>query len=79
MSDKVTLTDAQRDELIESFVELQVDNLDTKTMVAWITDMLTDDYNKLTDSELKESVNYYDDDEGLWEELIEIVEIEEVK
>ena len=79
MSDKVTLTDAQRDELIESFVEHQVDNLDTKTMVAWITDMLTDDYNKLTDSELKESVNYYDDDEGLWEELIEIVEIEEVK
>jgi len=79
MSDKVTLTTAQRDELIESFVELQVDNLDTKTMVAWITDMLTDDYNKLTDSELKESVNYYDDDEGLWEELIEIVEIEEVK
>ena len=79
MSDKVTLTGSQRDELIESFVELQVDNLDTKTMVAWITDMLTDDYNKLTDSELKESVNYYDDDEGLWEELIEIVEIEEVK
>ena len=73
------LTSQQKDELIESFVELQVDNLDSKTMVAWITDMLTDDYNKLTDSELKESVNYYDDDEGLWEELIEIVEIEEVK
>ena len=65
------LTSAQKDELIEQFVELQVDNLDTKTMVAWITDMLTDDYGKLTDSELKETINYYDEDEGLYEELVD--------
>ncbi len=67
------LTTAQKDELIESFVELQVDNLDTKTMVAWITDLLTEDYSKLTDSELKETINYYDEDEGLYEELVDNV------
>ena len=66
------LTSTQKDELIESFVELQVDNLDTKTMVSWITDLLTEDYSKLTDSELKETINYYDEDEGLYEELVEI-------
>ena len=79
MSDKVTLTTAQRDELIESFVELQVDNLDTKTMVAWITDILTNDYGKLTKEELKERVDCYDDE--LFEELVDNVttEITEVK
>ena len=65
------LTSAQRDELIEQFVELQVDNLDTKTMVAWITDMLTEDYEKLTDSELKETVDCYN--EELYDELIDNV------
>ena len=67
------LTSTQKDELIEQFVELQVDNLDTKTMVAWITDLLTEDYSKLTDSELKETINYYDEDEGLYEELVDNV------
>ena len=28
--------------------------------------------DKLTDSELKETINYYDEDEGLYEELVEI-------
>ena len=30
------LNDAQSDELIEQYVELQVDNMDTKTMAEWI-------------------------------------------
>ena len=72
------LTSTQKDELIESFVELQVDNLDTKTMVAWITDLLTEDYSKLTDSELKETINYYDEDDGLYEELVDNVTNETV-
>ena len=63
------LTSQQKDELIESFVELQVDNLDTKTMVAWITDILANDYSKLTDSEFKERVDCYQDD--LYDELVD--------
>ena len=65
------LTSAQRDELIEQYVELQVDNMDTKTMAEWITDILVNDYNKLTDSELKERVDCYDDE--LYDELVDNV------
>ena len=63
---------AQRDELIEQFVELQVDNMDTQTLVEWVTDILTNDYSKLTDSELKERVDCFDDD-GLYDELVDNV------
>ena len=65
----MSLSSTQKDELIEQFVELQVDNLDTKTMVAWITDILANDYSKLTDSEFKERVDCYQDD--LYDELVD--------
>ena len=64
------LTSAQRDTLIEQFVELQVDNMDTQTLVEWVTDILINDYGKMTDSELKERVDCFDDD-GLYEELVD--------
>ena len=70
------LTSAQRDELIEQYVELKVDNMDTKTMAEWITDILVNDYNKLTDSELKERVDCYDDE--LYDELVDNVTNETV-
>ena len=72
----VQLTSSQRDELIEQYVELQVDNMDTKTMAEWITDILVNDYNKLTDSELKERVDCYDDE--LYDELVDNVTNETV-
>ena len=65
------LTSAQRDELISQFVELQVDNMDTQTLVEFVTDLLIDDYSEFTDSELKERVNCYDDNDGLYEELVD--------
>ena len=65
------LTSAQRDELIEQFVEIQVDNMDTQTLVEFVTDLLIDDYSEFTDSELKERVNCYDDNDGLYEELVD--------
>ena len=67
------LTSAQRDELIEQFVEIQVDNMDTQTLVEFVTDLLIDDYSEFTDSELKERVNCYDDNDGLYEELVDNV------
>ena len=70
------VTSLQRDELIEQYVELQVDNMDTKTMAEWITDILVNDYNKLTDSELKERVDCYDDE--LYDELVDNVTNETV-
>ena len=63
------LTFAQRDELVQQFVELQVDNMDTQTLVEFVTDILINDYSKFTDSELKERVDCYNDD-GLYDELV---------
>ena len=67
----VQLTSSQRDKLIEQFVELQTDSMDLDTMVEWIQDILTNDYDKLTDSELQERVDCYDED--LFDELVDNV------
>ena len=64
------LTSAQRDELIEQFVEIQVDNMDTQTLVEFVTDLLIDEYSKFTDSELKERIDVFNDD-SLYEELVD--------
>ena len=63
------LTNDQFGELVQQFVELQVDNMDTKTMIEWITDELIFQYGKLTNEELKERIDCYNDD-GLYEELV---------
>ena len=72
------LNHVQRDELIEQFVELQVDNMDTQTLVEFVTDMLVNDYSNFNDDELKERINCYDDNDGLYEELVENIQISEL-
>ena len=67
----VQLTSLQKDQLIEQFAEIQVDGMDLDTMIEWIQDILKYDYDKLTDSELKERVDCYD--EELYEELVDNV------
>ena len=64
------LNPIQKDELIEQFVELVVDNMDTKTLIQIVSDNLTDYYSKFTDSELKEEISLAYDDE-IYEELID--------
>ena len=66
------LTSQQKDQLIEQFVELQVDNMDTQTLVEFVTDILIDEYSEFTDSELKERVDMFNDD-GLYDELVDNV------
>ena len=67
----IVLNNDQQDKLVEQFVELQVDSMDTKTMMEWITDELIFKYEKLTKEELKEEVGNFD--EGLFEELVDNV------
>ena len=67
----VQLNNDQFGELVQQFVELQVDNMDTKTMMEWITDELIFQYGKLTNEELKERVDCFD--EELFEELVDNV------
>jgi len=70
------LNHVQRDELIEQFVEIQVDNMDTQTLVEFVTDMLVNDYSNFNDDELKERINCYD--EELYDELVDNVTNETV-
>ena len=70
------LTNSQRDELIEQYVELVVDNMDTKSLVQFVSEELTDYYDKLTDSELKEQIINTHEEE-LYEELVDNVTSED--
>tara|TARA_E500000331_G_scaffold297665_1_gene297071 strand:- start:782 stop:1069 length:288 start_codon:yes stop_codon:yes gene_type:complete len=73
----INLSNDQFGELVQQFVELQVDNMDTKTMMEWITDELIFQYGKLSNEELKERVDCFD--EGLYNELVDNVTNEEVE
>ena len=63
------LNSVEKYELIEQFVEIQIDNMHHDHIVQIVTDMLTDCYEKLSDSELKESVDLYDSE--LYDELVD--------
>ena len=65
------LTNAQRDELIEQYVELVVDNMDTKDLMRYAIDSITEYIEKLSDIEIKEEVDNFD--EELYDELVDNV------
>jgi len=67
------LTEQQRDELTEQYVELVVDNMDTKDLVRYAIEQLTSYYNEGSLDDLKEDINNYDDNDGLYEELVDNV------
>tara|TARA_R100000781_G_C4004505_1_gene101486 strand:+ start:157 stop:420 length:264 start_codon:yes stop_codon:yes gene_type:complete len=64
------LTSKQNESVVEDFVELVVDGMDIKTLVQIVTDQLTDYYDDLSDVELKEEIDNYNDD-GLYDELVD--------
>ena len=66
------LTNAQRDELIEQFVEIQLDNMTTKDLVELATEYVTNSFDRLTDSEIKERIESLYDAE-LYDELVDNV------
>ena len=65
------LNDAQRDELISQYSELVVDNMDMDSLVQYAQEQLANYFDKLSDSELKEDIKNYDDNDGLYEELVD--------
>ena len=71
----ILLNNDQQDKLIQQFVEIVVDNMDRKTMEEWITDELIFQHGKLTNEELRERVDCYDDE--LFDELVDNVNIED--
>jgi len=73
---QINLTSAQKSELIEQYVELVVDNMDTKDLMRYAIDGITEYIVTLTDSELKDEVGNYD--EELFDELVDNVTNETV-
>ena len=71
------LNDGQRDELIEQFVEIQLDNMTTKDLVELATEYVTQSFDRLTDSEIKERIESLYDEE-LYDELVDNVTNETV-
>ena len=66
------LTNDQRDELIEQFVEIQLDNMDTQSLYELASEYVTNSFDGLTDSEIKERIQSLYDDE-LYAELVDNV------
>ena len=65
------LTSEQRDELIEQFVEIVVNNMDSDHIAQIVTELLEDQYDKCSDIELKECVDNYNS--TLYDELVDDV------
>ena len=68
----VQLTSSQRDELIEQFVEIQLDNMDTQSLYELASEYVTQSFDRLTDNEIKERIESLYDEE-LYEELVDNV------
>ena len=66
------LTNSQRDELIEQFVEIQLDNMDTQSLYELASEYVTQSFDRLTDSEIKERIESLFDAE-LYDELVDNV------
>ena len=76
MSNKVTLTSLQRNEIAEQFADLVVDNMEIKDLVRYVYSNMMEHFVSLTADELEEEV--YNHDEELWEELVDNVTNETV-
>ena len=63
------ITSKQREDVIEQFVEIIVDGMDTKSLVAFAMDKITEYYETCSNRELKEEVDNYD--EELFEQLVD--------
>ena len=73
MSDKVTLTSPQRDELIKQYVQLHVDSMDMESLEQFVIETLKEDYHNLSEEELKIEIECTHDEE-LYDELVENVQ-----
>ena len=68
---KLTLTDSQRDELINHYCEIVVDSMDMKSLMIYAIEQMADYMDKLEEHELIEQIDNYDSD--LFDELVDNV------
>ena len=73
---KPELTSLQHNQLVEQYVELVVDNMDTKTLAQYVTDDLRCHFESVSLHELKDEIDNFD--EELYDELVDNVTNETV-
>ena len=66
------LTSTRREDLVEQFVEIQLDNMDTQSLYELASEYVTQSFDRLTDSEIKERIESLYDAE-LYDELVDNV------
>ena len=71
-----TLNDSQIYDIIQQYVEIKVDRMDTQELVEHVTENLTDWYSDFSLEELESVIS--GDDEGLFDELVDNVKDETV-
>ncbi len=67
------LTSLQKDELIEQYTEIVVDSMDMQALIQYAQEQLANYFDKCSDIELEEDIRNYDDNDGLYEELVDNV------
>ena len=63
------LTNLQRDELIEQYTEMIVDNMDMDSLIQYAQEQMANHLDNLSDIEIKEDIDRYD--EELYDELVD--------
>ena len=66
------LTQAQKDELIEQYVDILIDSMDHKDLIHYVSQTMIEFLEKLTDSELQSEISNTNDAE-LYDELVDNV------
>ena len=72
------LTSAQRDTLTERYVQLIIDSMDYKSMEQFVYNTLVEDYDVLSEIELKDEIRWTFDEETL-EDIIDNLDNEVVE
>ena len=62
------LTNLQRDELIEQYTEMIVDNMDMDSLIQYAQEQMANHLDNLSDIEIKDSIDEHD--EELYDELV---------
>ena len=73
---KKELTDQQIYDIVEQYVQIKVDRMSTQDLIDHVTQDLTDWYSDFSLEELEVTID--DNDEGLYEELVDNVTNETV-
>ena len=77
MTTNNNLITSQLDEIKEQYVEIVVDRMSTEDLVEFVTETLANRFDRMPENEFKDHI-YEVEDEYLYDELVENVNIDDV-